>query len=502
MSRINRLALLFAPALATALAFAAAPSRTAGEEARRPNIILVMADDVGYGDFACNGNPMIKTPNVDAFAKQSVRFTSFHVSPTCAPTRCALMTGAHEFRSGVTHTIFERERMSLRSVTIAQVLKSAGYATGIFGKWHLGDEAEYQPDRRGFDETFVHGAGGIGQTYPGSCGDAPGNTYFSPTILHNGVFEKTDGYCTDVFFAQAIRWMDAVRETGAPFFAYVPLNVAHTPLQCPEAYAKRHEGEAPEDLARFFGMIENLDDNFGALLDKVRDWGLESNTLIVFMTDNGGTIGTRFFNAGMRGAKVTQYEGGTRVPSFWRWPAGFEGGADVAALAAHIDMFPTFAEIAGAEPTEAVRKQVEGRSLLPLLRDPAAPWADRVLVTHVGRWPSGKVEEFKYVKCSIRDARFALVDDRELYDLQADPGQKRNVLDEHPEEAAKLRAAYEKWWREILPRLENEDVVGPKVNPYKALYWKQFGGGPDPDMKRLMDPETTTFPGGRRPTSS
>ncbi len=189
-------------ALANAAATAAAPLPA------RPNIIVVMTDDHGYGELACHGNPIIKTPNLDRMHRESLRFTDFHVSPTCSPTRCSLMTGKHEFRSGVTHTILERERMSLKSVTIAQVLQAAGYATGIFGKWHLGDEAAYQPGRRGFDEVFIHGCGGIGQSYAGSCGDAPGNTYFDPAILHNGTFEKTQGFCTDVFFTQAARWLD------------------------------------------------------------------------------------------------------------------------------------------------------------------------------------------------------------------------------------------------------------------------------------------------------
>ncbi len=175
---------------------------------QRPNIVIVLVDDVGYGDFSCHGNPVIRTPHVDGFYRQSVRFTDFHVSPTCAPTRCSLMTGRHEFKSGVTHTILERERMSLKAVTIAQVLHDEGYATGIFGKWHLGDQEPYQPEHRGFDEVFIHGAGGIGQTFPGSCGDAPGNTYFNPALMHNGKFEKTHGYCTDLFFGQALRWID------------------------------------------------------------------------------------------------------------------------------------------------------------------------------------------------------------------------------------------------------------------------------------------------------
>src|SRR5438874_363568 len=196
---------------------------------RRPNIVFVLTDDQGYGDIACLGNPYIKTPNMDRLHNESVRFTDFHVSPTCSPTRTAIMTGRHEFKSGVTHTIQERERMSLKATTIAQVLKSAGYATGIFGKWHLGDEPAYQPGRRGFDEVFIHGAGGIGQTFPGSCGDAPGNTYFDPAILHNGTFEKTQGFCTDVFFAQALRWIDEKRKGKEPFFVYLAPNAPHGP---------------------------------------------------------------------------------------------------------------------------------------------------------------------------------------------------------------------------------------------------------------------------------
>src|SRR4051812_48459147 len=182
------------------------------QAANAPNIVLVMTDDQGYGDLGFTGNPVLNTPHLDAFARESVRFTQFHVSPTCAPTRCALMTGRHEFRSGVTHTINERERMGLSAYTYAQALQLAGYTTGIFGKWHLGDEAAYQPENRGFNEVFIHGAGGIGQTYVGSCGDAPGNKYFDPAILHNGKFEKTKGYCTDVFFSQAIEWIGQQKE--------------------------------------------------------------------------------------------------------------------------------------------------------------------------------------------------------------------------------------------------------------------------------------------------
>ena len=391
----------------------------------------------------------------------------------CA-TRAALLTGRHEFKNGVTHTIHERERLTLRATTLAQVLKSAGYATGIFGKWHLGDEPDRWPDKRGFDEMFIHGAGGIGQSYPGSCGDAPGNKYFDPVILHNGKFEKMHGYCTDVFFAQAEKWIESV-QGKQPFFAYITPNAAHAPLDVPDKYFRHYQGKVPENVAKFYGMIENIDENFGRLLARLKASGLEDNTLVIFMTDNGTATGAGVYNAGMRGSKNTPYQGGTRVPSMWRWPAAFQGGVDCNALAAHIDTLPTLAEIAGAQLSDEVKRQMEGRSLLPLLKNPRADWANRVLVTHIGRWARGEAANSKYAGCSIRDQRFTLVNNRELYDLQRDPGETKNVIAEHAEVVKKLRAAYDDWWKSVLPCLENEDAVGPKINPFHELYFKQFG---------------------------
>lgn len=453
------------------------PAHGFAAESMHPNIILVMADDVGYGDLACLGNPVIHTPSLDAFWRESVRFTDFHVSPTCAPTRAALLTGRHEFKSGVTHTIYERERLSPRAKTLAQVLKSAGYSTGIFGKWHLGDEPDRWPCKRGFDEMFIHGGGGIGQSYPGSCGDAPGNKYFNPTILHNGKFERTNGYCTDVFFQQAQSWIESVRGKG-PFFAYITPNAAHEPLDVDEKYARPYVDQVPGKVAKFYGMIENIDENFGHLLAYLEKAGLSSNTLVIFMTDNGTATGAQVFNAGMRGAKNTVYQGGTRVPSFWRWPAGFEGGHDCAAFTAHIDIFWTLAGIAGAKLSDEVNHQVEGRDLLPLLKHPKAEWPDRTLVAHIGRWPHGEAAKSKYAGCSIRNRCYSLVNNRELYDLKNDPGETKNVFSDHADVVQSLRAAYDDWWQSVLPCLENENAVGPKTNPFHDLYYQQFGGGP------------------------
>ena len=479
----------------TALLASAAPSA-------KPNIIFVLTDDQGYGDLSVHGNPILQTPHLDALHAQSVRFTDFHVSPTCAPTRSALITGRHEFKNGVTHTIFERERLTLKATTLPQVLKEAGYTTGIFGKWHLGDEPAYQPERRGFDEVFIHGGGGIGQIYPGSCGDAPGNTYFDPAIKHNGKFEKTKGYCTDVFFAQAMKWIDTVKGRQ-PFYAYIAPNAPHAPLQVRPEDEARYRGKTPdENTAKYFGMVANIDDNIGRLTAYLRAAGLEQNTLFIFMNDNGGTGGVRVFNAGMRAQKGTPWLGGTRAASFWRWPARLQP-TDVSALAAHIDVFPTIAEIVGAKLSAAVTQQVEGRSLVPLLTDPQALWPERTLVTHVGRWPRfSEPDAAKFANCSVRTKQWHLVSARggsqpvwELYDVSIDYGEKNDVAAQHDDVVKKMAADYDTWWQATRPLLVNEQAIGPKVNPFKAEYWQQFGGGPTPEEAFIMEPSHREVPG-------
>ncbi len=477
--------------------FVAVETRADALSGKRPNILFLLTDDQGYGDISAHGNPVLKTPHLDKLRSEALRFTDFHVSPTCAPTRSALLTGRHEFKNGITHTILERERLTLDAVTLAEVLRSSGYSTGIFGKWHLGDEPAYQPNRRGFDETFIHGGGGIGQIFPGSCGDAPDNSYFDPAILHNGTFEKTKGYCTDVFYAEATRWMEAQHKAGKPFFAYIPTNAPHGPyIARPEDKALYAGKGLPEDTESFFGMLHNIDENVGKLVGKLDAWGIGQNTLVVFMNDNGGTAGVRVFNAEMHGSKGSAWIGGTRANSFWRWP-GSIAPADCKALTAHIDFFPTLAQICGAPLPEKAKTQIEGRSLVPLLENPTAPWADRVLFTHVGRWPKlADPNTQKFQTTSVRNTRWTLVSEKgaqepqwQLFDVSTDYAQKNDVAAQNPAVVAELSQAFEQWWKACLPMMVNEKAVGPDINPFQEIYYRQFGGSPSAEDLAKMKSE-------------
>jgi arylsulfatase A-like enzyme len=467
-------------------------------EGKRPNIIFVITDDQGYGDVSKHGNPVLKTPHLDQLHDESVRFTNWHNSPTCAPTRSALLTGRHEFRNGVTHTILERERLDPKATTIAQVLKGAGYSTGIFGKWHLGDEEAYRPNKRGFDEQFIHGGGGIGQSFPGSCGDAPGNNYFDPAILHNDQFVKTKGYCTDVFFEQAAKWIEARKSEEAPFFCWIATNAPHSPYIARPEDKKLYEGKGlAEEVEHFFGMVHNIDENVGRLTARLDQWKISEDTLIVYTNDNGGTAGSKVFNAGMRGIKGSPWIGGTRAISFWRWPGTLQPG-ERPALTAHIDFFRTAAELAGVSLSDNLLDQsAEGRSLLPLLSDPSSEWRDRFLFTQVGRWKKGTdPDAAKGMNAAVRNTQYTLVRESQpnaqwqLFDVLADPAQSKDISADNPSVVQVLTEEYDAWWASLKGQYDiHEKAVGPKLNPFAELYWKQFGGGPTPEDFQRMDPD-------------
>ncbi|GAA3582256.1 arylsulfatase [Snuella lapsa] len=457
-----------------------------------------MTDDQGYADISVHGSPDVLTPNMDKLKSQSISLEDFHVSPTCAPTRSAIMTGRHPFKNGITHTILERERMALDITTLPEVFKRKQYATGIFGKWHLGDETKYQPENRGFDEVFIHGGGGIGQAYPGSCADVPDNKYFNPTIKHNGTFIETTGFCTDVFFAQALSWIGQKSKENKPFFAYIPTNAPHGPFIAPEKYKEKFVNQGyPLNAQGFYGMIENVDDNLGVLMKKLEDWGIADNTILIFMSDNGKTWGGqntvhgKTYNAGMKGFKGSVYEGGTRVPFFIRWPNKFKAGKKVDVLLNHYDILPTLADLLDIDISDL--SDLDGQSFLSYLNSDTYKGQDRYRFVHLGRWPlnpknvnnqkiddrwvgteeSSNPNNSKYKNCSVRNEQYRLANNNELYDLINDPGETTNIAEEYPLIVEQMRKEYDKWWNSIEPFLVNEKVSLADEKPFWVNYNKQ-----------------------------
>ena len=479
LTRIKNSVMTGACLFAVSLGFGPVEVPAASIEGSRPNIILVMTDDQGMGDLSCMGNPIVRTPHIDRFYAQSTRFTDFQVSPTCAPTRAAMMSGRRPFEVGVSHTVMQRERMALDVVTFPQALQQAGYATGLFGKWHLGDEEEYLPQNRGFDEVLMHGAGGIGQFKWGDFKANNDNTYFDNTLLHNETIVKTKGFCTDIFFAAGLAWIKEQHESKSPYFAYISLNAPHGPFIAPENYKKRFLDEGyNEDTAARYGMVENVDDNFGRLMEKLREWQALENTLVIFMTDNGMSMRpitkngepVDRHNAGLRGGKNSPWEGGTHVPAFWYWPGVLGEGVDIPALTAHLDLYPTFCALAGTEIPASSLPPV-GRSLVPLLADPKSKaWADRKLFVHKGRWDDGiwnkmEREENRYNGAAVRTQRWRLVFEQRgekvtktLSDISADPGEQTDLAAKYPEVVQELNAAYDTWWDSTEPLLVNEGL--------------------------------------------
>ena len=406
---------------------------------KQPNVVMVITDDQGYGDLSCHGNPVLKTPELDRLHAQSVRLTDYHVAPTCAPTRSALLTGHWTNRTGVWHTIMGRSLLRDNEVTLATILKSSGYRTGMFGKWHLGDNYPYRPEDRGFEEVLRHGGGGVGQTP-----DYWDNAYFDDTYFYNRKPTQTKGYCTDVFFDYATRFIERVKDGDKPFFVYISSNAPHGPFHCPPEYVKPYEKQGGR-VANFFGMIANIDENVGKLRAYLDDNGLTDNTIFIFTTDNGTATGSKVFNDGMRGAKGSEYDGGHRVPFFLHWPkGGFAKGRDVDMITSYVDVVPTLINLCRAQPPADVK--FDGVNIRPLLEG-KGKWVDRLLVTD-----SQRVRDpIKWRKSAVMSDRWRLVNGKELYDIREDKGQKKNVAGQHPEVVERMRAFYDAWWAEIEP---------------------------------------------------
>jgi arylsulfatase A-like enzyme len=407
--------------------------------AQRPNILLIISDDQGYGDLSLHGNPHIRTPVLDRLATNNIQFERFFVSPLCAPTRASLLTGRYSLRTSARGVARGEETMRTEEVTIAELLREAGYRNGYFGKWHNGEHFPYTPNGQGFDDVLGFNLGHW-------------NNYFDTTLKRNAKPEKTRGYITDVLTDEALKFIETNR--AQPFFCYVAYNVPHSPFQCPDKYFEKHKRAGLSDfLASVYGMCENMDDNIGRLLTKLDELKLRENTIVIFMSDNGPN-GARF-NAGMRGVKGTYHEGGSRVPCFISWPAKFKQPRVVREMAAHIDILPTLTELCGVSNKSTA--SLDGRSLAPLLEGRTNGWPDRILFQQHVAGPRSENGG------SLRTQRFRLVKAAgrwELFDMQRDPEQKRDASAEFPDEKRKLVSAYENWWSGI-----KSDLITPWPPP-------------------------------------
>jgi len=420
-----------------------------------PNVVLVITDDQGYGDVGAHGNKMIKTPNLDRLWAESVRLTDYHVDPTCSPTRSALMSGRYSTRTGVWHTILGRSLMRPEELTVAEVFKANGYKTGMFGKWHLGDNYPCRPQDQGFETAVYHGGGGVGQGP-----DYWGNDYFDDTYWRNGKPEKFTGYCTDVWFDEATKFIEKCGKQKESFFCYLTTNAPHGPYLVDEKYSQPYADEGvPKPMDDFYGMITNIDENVGKLRAKLDDLGLAENTIFIFTTDNGTAAGVKRggknsdkwtgFNAGMKGQKGSEYDGGHRVPLFVHWPgAGLTEGRDMDYLCAHVDVLPTLVDLCNLDKPEG--PPLAGVSLRDEIMKSRKVLPSRTLFVHSQRIQVPQ----KWRKCAVMTQRWRLVNGKELYDMNSDPGQTKNVAGDHPELVSELRAAYDGWWESLRPRFD------------------------------------------------
>ncbi len=438
-----------APLLAACAALTvvlAAPLARAAAPAAKPNIVIVLVDDAGYGDFSCHGHPFLKTPHIDRLHAESVRLTDFHVAPMCSPTRGQLLTGAHGLRTGVTSVTSARTYLRPEFVTAPQLLAAAGWRTGIFGKWHLGDSYPHRPMDKGF-QTAVWTKGWGFTSAPEFS-----NVLLDGRVIRGEKPEKFPGYITDFCFDEAMTWMRRQRDAAAPFFCYIPLHAAHAPHTVPEKYLAPFAGKpAPA----FFAMLANIDENMGRLETFLRETGLRDNTIVLFMTDNGGTAGVPVHNAGLRGRKVTYYEGGHRVPCFVRWPAGnLRPPGDVAALTQVQDILPTLLTFTGA--TKPAGPAFDGVDLAPLLRGAVDTLPDRTLVVQYGPG-AGQPDTTgpKKFQSAVLRNQLRLVHGTELYDVSTDRAPAKDLAAARPEIVAELRRSYEDWWATVAPRLND-----------------------------------------------
>jgi arylsulfatase A-like enzyme len=413
----------------------------------RPNVVVMLADDQGWGDLSIHGNSNLSTPNIDSLGREGALFDRFFACAVCAPTRAEFLTGRYHPRCGVRGVSTGAERMNLDETTIAQTFKQAGYATGAFGKWHNGSQSPYHPNQRGFDEYYGFTSGHWGQ-------------YFDAELDHNGSLVRGNGYLTDDLTDHALRFIRQHRQR--PFFCYLPYNTPHSPMQVPDRFYERFANLDPKlknrepgrediDMTRAaLAMCENIDWNAGRVLGEIDKLGLRNDTIVVYFSDNGPNSWR--WNGGMKGRKGSLDEGGLRVPMLIRWPGHVAPGRRVGQIAGAIDLRPTLADLAGI-PVNG-NKPLDGRSLKPLLSGGKPDWPERMIFSMQAR------------RVSVRSQQYRLDASGALYDMIADPGQDIDASARLPDAAARLRKAQQDWSAEMLP------MVGPDDRPYTVGYSK------------------------------
>ncbi len=423
---------------------------------KKPNVIVILSDDIGYGDFSCHGHPVLKTPNLDRLAKEGMEFTDFHVTPVCTPTRGQLMTGMDSLHNLACAVTAGRTLMRREIPTMADRFRKGGYSTGIFGKWHLGHDYPDRPMDRGFDKAIWFKGWGLQSEIEFD------NDYVNPRYLDGVETKQASVYCTDLWFQEAIAWMTQQKEKGKPFFTYLPTNAAHMPHWPPDKYADMYKDKAGPRIAPYYAMMANLDDNIGQLDEWLKKSGLFRDTIVVFMTDNGSSFamqqsfgagqrgmgaapqGAGFYNAGLREGKSSYYDGGHRVACFLRYPeGGFEAGLGVATPTQIQDILPSLLDLC---EVPVGKNAFDGVSLVPLMKK--SPIKDRMLIVQFGE----RQRPIKY-KGAVIWNQWRLQNGSELYDIIKDRAQKTDVAAQFPDVAAKMKAYYDGWWNNLDPAL-------------------------------------------------
>ena len=455
----------------------------------KPNVIIVMTDDQGYPELSVHGNPVLQTPHLDLLHGQSIRLSDYHVSPMCTPTRGQLLTGIDAARNGAVNVSSGRALLRPEIPIIANYFEDAGYSTGAFGKWHLGSNYPFRPQDRGFKESVWYPSSSI-PSVPAYWG----NDYFDDVYIHNGKEQRFKGYCTDVFFKEAKRFMLESASNNKPFLCYLATNTPHGPFIPKEEDRKVIEevlklpkfdhlgANIKKRLSLYLGMIRNIDWNMGKLMKFLDDNDLADDTILVFQTDNGSLLGPQYFNAGMRGRKTQIWEGGHRVPCFIRWPKGDLGQPrDIGGLTQVQDILPTLMDLCEIKYNK--ESKLDGISLKPFMQGSEKIPENRILIINYSRMPgfSNYPSPFAQTQMRVDQAavlwkRWRLLEDRELYNLESDPMQEKNIIGEHPDVVMKMRGHLYSWW-ETVKHLANKPqriIIGSEYeNPTKlsATEW-------------------------------